>query len=644
MATPAEKTPAVAPGVPSVGSPTDGDAAFMGSADVDMGQPVEHEWPFSPHAPIGAEDQSAKLKEKPDAAFLPDIRWDEYQLVEHEWVAKLPPISHGTVAEVPFDAENPETIEMSLAALGRDGAVVLTDAVTADMDVEQLLRDLAPYAAAADVQADGAKHVGALPARSSASHPMVSHPALVRLMDAIIGRQALRMDAEGCKALTRSRPNVLNRANLNNGVTEENTPGGVCPTEFVEPTEAKKDMPAPPEAEAAAQEREENAGKNDEVEMPPAPNNDNVNRNLQQLPWGLDLAHLVLREPGGPPSELNYPGSYCIYEMHTICEHRVATQWALDDASCPSVAIGSHLWPRERDAYPEELTPVPLKKGSILLTLSATWQHSGVNEASTPAASLAINFNTSLLRSEENMYLSNPPEIACDYPVHIQKLVGYTIRGANCGTFADFQHPAEALEMCRPGGFEGHDRVDWARPANKIPFEPTPYDGVPHSLQEPVYGDRWDQFEKNKHKYIRELPPPGAPVHFKWNENDDSQFEMFLAAMYRDGCMILENAVPPEICDQIQFDMEPYVECAGQRPESNTARNGKKKTVRLLVHLSHSNDHFTKTGSGHTYKEHPKEERPVLCRGLAQHAGRRHPVTLAGVLADLRAPSPAGHL
>jgi hypothetical protein len=29
MATPAEKTPAVAPGVPSVGSPTDGDAAFM---------------------------------------------------------------------------------------------------------------------------------------------------------------------------------------------------------------------------------------------------------------------------------------------------------------------------------------------------------------------------------------------------------------------------------------------------------------------------------------------------------------------------------------------------------------------------------------------------------------------------------------
>ena len=89
--------------------------------------------------------------------------------------------------------------------------------------------------------------------------------------------------------------------------------------------------------------------------------------------------------------------------------------------------------------------------------------------------------------------------------------------------------------MCKPGGFEGHDRVDWARPANKIPFEPTPYSSVPHSLQEPVYGDRWDQFEKNKHQYIRELPPPGAPVRFKWDENDDSQFEMFLATMYRDG-------------------------------------------------------------------------------------------------------------
>ena len=60
--------------------------------------------------------------------------------------------------------------------------------------------------------------------------------------------------------------------------------------------------------------RTENAGTNDEVEMPVAPNNDNVNRNLQQLPWGLDLAHLVLREPGLPATEINYPGSYCICE------------------------------------------------------------------------------------------------------------------------------------------------------------------------------------------------------------------------------------------------------------------------------------------------------------------------------------------
>eukprot|EP01043_Picozoa_sp_COSAG02_P068410 COSAG02_NODE_11352_length_1742_cov_1.083384_3_plen_88_part_00 len=81
----------------------------------------------------------------------------------------------------------------------------------------------------------------------------------------------------------------------------------------------------------------------------------------------------------------------------------MTTQWALDDASCPSVALGSHLWPRERDAYPDEMTAVPLNKGSILITLSSTWQNSGVNEGSTPAASLAINFNTSLLRSEENM-------------------------------------------------------------------------------------------------------------------------------------------------------------------------------------------------------------------------------------------------
>ncbi len=337
MAMPVEKPKTAAPpGVPSVGNPPDGDAAFMGSTDVDMGEAVEHEWPFSPHAPFGAEDQSAKLKEKPDAAFLPDVRWDEYQLVEHEWVAKLPPT--GAVAEIPYNPEDPQTVEIMLAALGRDGACVLTDAIAADMDVDQLLRDLAPYAAAAEVQADGAKHIGALPARSNASHSMVSHPTLVRLMDAVIGRQVLRMDADACQRLTRTRPNAMNRANNNSASGEQNA-GGVCPTEFVEPKKGAQDMPAPSEVDIA-RDREENAGTNDEVEMPVAPNNDNVNRNLQQLPWGLDLAHLVLRESGAPATETTYPGSYCICEITQCVQVKLST---VQDSIRIALQLGVYL-------------------------------------------------------------------------------------------------------------------------------------------------------------------------------------------------------------------------------------------------------------------------------------------------------------
>ena len=35
---------------------------------------------------------------------------------------------------------------------------------------------------------------------------------------------------------------------------------------------------------------------------------------------------------------------------------------------------------------------------------------------------LRLGFNVSLLRSEENMFVSNPPEIATQYPEHIQRL------------------------------------------------------------------------------------------------------------------------------------------------------------------------------------------------------------------------------
>ena len=66
-----------------------------------------------------------------------------------------------------------------------------------------------------------------------------------------------------------------------------------------------------------------------------------------------------------------------------------------------------------------------------------------------------------LLRTEENQYLSCPPEVMCNAPVYMQRLCGYTKVGA-CRSFADYQHPKAALELASQHGFMGHHRVDWA--------------------------------------------------------------------------------------------------------------------------------------------------------------------------------------
>ena len=181
--------------------------------------------------------------------------------------------------------------------------------------------------------------------------------------------------------------------------------------------------------------------------------------------------------------------------------------------------------------------------------------------------------------------MSNPPEIATHYPEHIQRLVGYTVRGANCGTFCDFQHPREALQMASADGFEDHHRVDWARPETRAPLAETTTaaaDRTPHCQNEAACDHvRWDRYEQQRFEWIRSLPPPGkGPLYFKWDANDSTLLERLVAALDRDGCVILTEAVEEAMCQQIMHDMEPYVECAAARSESRRRRNGQQRSVR----------------------------------------------------------------
>ena len=246
--------------------------------------------------------------------------------------------------------EDDSVVESLLAALGRYGAVVLTGLGGAQT-CARVEAELAPYVPHVGTNANGAKSVGAVVARSPASHDLVAHPVLMRLMDALIGRQALRMDARACERLTRSTPGssvgeggvVLGPSNPANFQTQEETETetetatatdetedarAVAKTATADDTSPARTTKAKPSSEDAveipaaakkgaptAKKESEARGAGDPMKIPatdempmPTGSTDNLSRTLMQMPWGLDCAQLLVRTPGAESTPLTYNG------------------------------------------------------------------------------------------------------------------------------------------------------------------------------------------------------------------------------------------------------------------------------------------------------------------------------------------------
>ena len=99
-------------------------------------------------------------------------------------------LTKGPARENEFDAN-------VLNAIDRHGFVVIEDAVP-ESTCEQLLGEMRPYIDATPHGLHGlggTRRVGALVARSLASHQMISHPGILRLVESILGEQQLNGDA-----------------------------------------------------------------------------------------------------------------------------------------------------------------------------------------------------------------------------------------------------------------------------------------------------------------------------------------------------------------------------------------------------------------------------------------------------------------
>ncbi len=90
------------------------------------------------------------------------------------------------------------------------------------------------------------------------------------------------------------------------------------------------------------------------------------------------------------------------------------------------VVPGSHLWPAERKAKPEEITQAEMSAGSALFYLGSALHGGGANTTSNEwRRGMFFGLVIGWLRTEENMFLTVPFDEVRKMPVRCQELLGY---------------------------------------------------------------------------------------------------------------------------------------------------------------------------------------------------------------------------
>jgi ectoine hydroxylase-related dioxygenase (phytanoyl-CoA dioxygenase family) len=113
---------------------------------------------------------------------------------------------------------------------------------------------------------------------------------------------------------------------------------------------------------------------------------------------------------------------------------QISALWAFDDFTVRNGATrvipGSHLWPWERVATPNDpVEQAVMPKGSLLLYHGTTLHGGGANMSERPRMALVNTYALGWLRQEENMYLTVPRQIADQLPDAIRRLMGYQPHG-----------------------------------------------------------------------------------------------------------------------------------------------------------------------------------------------------------------------
>ena len=301
-----------------------------------------------------------------------------HELVRFNYAEAL---AKGSTQEAEFDAD-------VLGAIDRHGFVVIEDALPAST-CERLLQEMRPYIDATPHGLHGlggTRRVGALVARSSVSHQMISHPGILRLVDSILAEQRLNGDA------------VKIGGKEGKGRKDFRYPWQLHLTQIIDvgPGGGTKEMPHSLRLHRA---------------------NGMWLHDFQQA--GLDLQIEVM------------------WALSDFTEANGATH----------VVLGSHRdEPRGGDrGYGQPTIQAVMPRGSALVWTGWSIHGAGANTTTERRLGMNINYALGFLAQEENQLLACPPHLARKLPKKMQRLIGYRQPAGALNYVAECQSPGDSV-------------------------------------------------------------------------------------------------------------------------------------------------------------------------------------------------------
>jgi len=151
--------------------------------------------------------------------------------------------------------------------------------------------------------------------------------------------------------------------------------------------------------------------------------------------YQLNIAHVLDRGPGSEQQFLHRDEAVWVHLPNPHPEIQLASVIALVDFTADNgatrVAPGSNDWPADRVATDDDLVPAEMRAGSAVVYLGSAIHAGGANvTAGERRRGMHVSYCVGWLRTEENQYLSAPPDVVRAMPRQSQELLGYAAHDA----------------------------------------------------------------------------------------------------------------------------------------------------------------------------------------------------------------------